>query len=189
MMRHQTTVEALGLLTYYPLALVEGYLVPSYNAAVPCSCNWSRTILVWGAVELQGSAPALPQGQPMQQAPESCHPPFNLEALAVLYSPALTLPSGKTPMHKIEHWGTLPLPNQKICIGQLFNKTLHFCLSSLTRYFKGSVPPASCDSICLYIPEKYSLQSLWMLPPLPAINVFARSCLFLSFSQSPSIVR
>lgn len=82
--------------------------------------------------------------------------------------------------------GTCPLSNEKIFIRQLLTKTVHLPLT-LEYILKDLILPFPVV-ICLHIPEKQSLQALWMLSPLPAITVFACSCLFLPFSQPILIV-
>lgn len=77
-MRQQTAVKAPGLLPCYIPALAVGSLLLSYNAAVPRICNWSCTVLVWGAVEPRGSTPAFLHGLTAQQAPEPFQPPVHL---------------------------------------------------------------------------------------------------------------
>lgn len=130
MMRNQTAVEAPGSLPCYP---PEGCLLLSYNTAVSRSCNRSRTVLVRGAVEPWGSTPALLQGQTMQQARETFHPPVRLTWRPLLCSTPLhsTCPVGKLLCTKLSTEGLslCQLKKKKIFNRQLLNKTLHFSLS------------------------------------------------------------
>jgi len=184
-LRHQTAVEAPGSLPCYPQLWQTGvYSFPitlqslvAVTEAAPALCE-----VLWGRT------PAFPQGQTMQSAPETFHPPVHLTSRHLVHcTPLCSLcPVGKLLRAKLSTEGLSLHQMKKYLTGSYLVKLFIFISLALQDILKDQflLLPVT---ICLYNPEKYSLQSLWMLP-LPVITVFACSCLFLLFSQSPLIV-
>lgn len=154
---------------------------PMAAARGQCCCPWHSPAPLGdprapARLQLGQEQPPVPKGVSVQ--PRA----LGWGALCSLHSPA----HRGTPGHGMQHSRDLASVKWKKYQAVIKQNCVHLPLT-LAYILRDLILPFPVV-ICLHIPDKHSLQALWMLSPLPAITVFACSCLFLSFFQSILIV-